>query len=172
MCRLNVLILRSLTFDGSLWDLGKFENSRDQKSPSMLSGRNSRDIKEISSLIFFFSLPVGPSLNIDSSVKVFCAVSPHDTIISRGLLKISFKVIIMSAAPPGRPVSVTHWSVSPWYLWMNFIGVGEDAALREDLLNASELLSFAADFTSGGLSINQRNESLLCFAVSHCTSNN
>lgn len=43
---------------------------------------------------------------------------------------------------------------------MNFIGVGEDTALREDLLNASELLSFAADFTSGGLSINQRNESL------------
>lgn len=115
------------------------------------------DIKEISSVIFFFFLPVGPSLNIDSSVKVFCAVSPHDTIISRGLLKISFKVIIMSAAPLGRPVSVTHWSVRLWYLWMNFIGVGEDTALREDLLNASELLRFAADFTSGGLSINQRN---------------
>lgn len=122
--------------------------------------------------LWFFFLPVGPSLNIDSSVKVFCAVSPHDTIISRGLLKISFKVIIMSVAPLGRPVSVTHWSVRLWYLWMNFIGVGEDTALRENLLNASELLSFAADFTSGGLRINQRNESLLCFAVSHCTSHN
>ncbi len=133
----------------------------------MLSGRNNRDIKEISPVIFS---SCGSIAEYWFLCKTLLCVSPHDTIISRGLLKISFKVIIRSAALPGRLVSVTHWSVRLWYLWMNFIGVGEDRALREDLLNASELLSFAASLTSGGLSITPRNDSLLCFAVSHCTS--
>ncbi len=70
----NIIDVFTVTFD-------QFEASLLNKSRFF-----SRDMKEISPGI---SLPVRPSLNI---------VSPHDIIISRGLLRISFKVIIRSAS--------------------------------------------------------------------------
>ncbi len=124
----NIIDVFTVTFD-------QFEASLLNKSRFF-----SRDMKEISPGI---SLPV----NI---------VSPHDIIISRGLLRISFKVIIRSASGIDLCACHIYWR-------------GRRPSSEEDLLNASEWLSSAASHVRG-FEYYTKKDSLLCCAASHCTS--